>query len=57
MLRAYKNSLNYKSQKMLASTVQFSTTNQTPPERPRRPHPTRRRRWWYEKQDGPEPKK
>src|SRR3954469_25876167 len=30
-LRAYKNSHTFKSQKMLASTVQFSTTHQTPP--------------------------
>ncbi len=55
--RAYKNSsYTQKSQKMLASTVQFSTNNQTPPPRPRRTHPARRTRWWYEKQDGPEPR-
>jgi hypothetical protein len=45
-----------KSQKMLASTVQFSTYNQTPPIRPRRtrepPQGTRR----YEKQEGPDTK-
>ena len=41
---------------MLASTVQFSTYNQTPPPRPRRTQPTPRGNWWYEKQDGPEQK-
>ena len=42
--RAYKNSsYTQKSQKMLASTVQFSTNNQTPPTRPRRTHTPRRR--------------
>jgi hypothetical protein len=51
-VRAYKNSAN-QSQKMLASTVQFSTYDQTPPTRPRQtpdsPQGTRR----YEKQNGP----
>jgi hypothetical protein len=40
MRRAYTNSAN-QSQKMLASTVQFSTYNQKPPTRPhqtRNPH-------------------
>lgn len=55
MRRAYKNSY-VQSQKMLASTVQFSTYDQTPPTRPRRTHPTPRGRWWYEEQDGPEPR-
>jgi len=53
MRRAYKNSY-VQSQKMLASTVQFSTYDQTPPPRPRQtpdsPQGTRR----YEKQDGPD---
>ena len=55
MRRAYKNSAN-QSQKMLASTVQFSTYDQTPPPCPRQtpasPRGTRR----YEKQDGPDTK-
>jgi hypothetical protein len=37
MRRAYTNSAN-QSQKMLASTVQFSTTNQKPPTHPRQTH-------------------
>ena len=44
--RAYKNSY-VQSQKMLASTVQFSTYDQTPPNRPRRPTPPAER-WRYE---------
>ena len=39
VLRAYKNSPQTKSQKMLASTVQFSTYDQTPPTCPRQTHP------------------
>jgi hypothetical protein len=34
--------LSYRVKKMLASTVQFSTYDQTPPPRPRRTHPPRR---------------
>ena len=41
------------SQKMLASTVQFSTYNQTPPTRPRQTHPTPQGRQWYEEQESP----
>ena len=56
MLRAYTNSPHTRVRKMLASTVQFSTYNQTPPIRPRRtrepPQGTRR----YEKQEGPDTK-
>ena len=37
-MRAYKNSAN-QSQKMLASTVQFSTYDQTPATRPHQPAP------------------
>jgi len=52
-VRTYTNPV-LQSQKMLASTVQFSTYNQTPPARPRQtrdlPQETRR----YEKQDGPD---
>ena len=52
-MRAYTNPAN-QSQKMLASTVQFSTYDQTPPPRPRQtpdsPQGTRR----YEKQNGPD---
>ena len=39
MRRAYKNSY-VQSQKMLASTVQFSTYDQTPPTRPRQTRPS-----------------
>jgi hypothetical protein len=44
--------------KMLASTVQFSTYDQTPPTRPRRTQQHSRRStpqgsWWYEEQGGP----
>jgi len=39
-VRAYKNSHANKSQKMLASTVQFSTYDQTPITRPHQPRPT-----------------
>ena len=39
-VRAYKNSRQNKSQKMLASTVQFSTYDQTPATRPHHPAPT-----------------
>src|ERR687894_3131352 len=39
--------------KMLASTVQFSTYDQTPPPRPRRTRPTPQGSRWYEKQEGP----
>ena len=46
----------YKSQKMLASTVQFSTNNQTPPTTPPPDPPPPRGRRRYEKQDGPEPR-
>jgi hypothetical protein len=45
------------SQKMLASTVQFSTYDQTPITRPRRTQPTPRGNWWYEEQTGPDEKK
>src|SRR3954466_10684366 len=38
-VRAYKNSHANKSQKMLASTVQFSTYDQTPITRPHQPCP------------------
>jgi hypothetical protein len=42
-VRAYKNSPHKsKSQKMLASTVQFSTYDQTPVTRPHQPRPTHR---------------
>ena len=45
--------------KMLASTVQFSTYDQTPITRPRQTHPrpagaTPQGRWWYEMQTGPD---
>ena len=39
---------------MLASTVQFSTSNQTPATRPRQTQPARRRHRWYEEQTGPD---
>ena len=38
---------------MLASTVQFSTYDQTPVTRPRRTQPTPQEDWWYEMQTGP----
>ena len=46
---------------MLASTVQFSTYDQTPITRPRQTHhrsnrATPRGRWWYEMQTGPDTK-
>ena len=55
-MRAFKNSSQTKSQKMLASTVQFSTYNQTPATRPRQTHRLPRERQRYEMQTGPEPK-
>src|SRR6476661_589819 len=39
---------------MLASTVQFSTYNQTPATRPHRTQPTPRGHWRYEMQTGPD---
>ena len=39
---------------MLASTVQFSTYDQTPVTRPRRTQPAPQDSWWYEMQTGPE---
>src|SRR6185503_15513020 len=50
--RTYTNPV-LQSQKMLASTVQFSTYNQTPPTRPRQTHPTPQGRQWYEEQESP----
>src|SRR5687767_1652645 len=41
---------------MLASTVQFSTYDQTPATRPRRPRSAPRGDRWYEMQTGPEPR-
>jgi hypothetical protein len=41
---------------MLASTVQFSTYNQTPATRPRRTQHAPQGNWWYEMQTGPEQK-
>ena len=46
--------LKLQSQKMLASTVQFSTYDQTPVTRPRRTQPAPQDSWWYEMQTGPE---
>jgi hypothetical protein len=43
-----------KSQKMLASTVQFSTYDQTPVTRPHQTHPVHRREQRYEMQTGPD---
>ncbi len=54
-MRAYTNPQQIKSQKMLASTVQFSTTNQTPITRPHQPHTPTRGHERYEIQTGPEP--
>src|SRR3954452_273868 len=45
------------SQKMLASTVQFSTYDQTPATRPHRTQHTPRGSWRYEMQTGPAEKK
>ena len=53
MRRAYKNSY-VQSQKMLASTVQFSTYDQTPPTRPRQTHALPQEAQRYEKQEGPD---
>ena len=44
------------SQKMLASTVQFSTYDQTPVTRPRRTQPAPQDSRWYEMQTGPDTK-
>jgi hypothetical protein len=52
-VRAYKNPV-IRVLKMLASTVQFSTYDQTPPPRPRRTRNTPRGARRYEKQDGPD---
>src|SRR3954452_13277588 len=52
--KAGLHKLCYRVQKMLASTVQFSTYDRSPPTRPRRtrtPHRGPRR---YEEQDGPD---
>jgi hypothetical protein len=53
-VRAYKNSPTYKSLKMLASTVQFSTYDQTPITRPHQPRHTLGCRQRYEMQTGPD---
>ena len=52
-MRAYTNPV-LQSQKMLASTVQFSTYDQTPPPRPRQTHGLPRETRRYENQDGPD---
>ena len=51
--RTYTNPV-LQSQKMLASTVQFSTYDQTPPTRPRQTHALPQEAQRYEKQDGPD---
>jgi hypothetical protein len=51
-VRAYKNSAN-QSQKMLASTVQFSTYDQTPATRPHRTRALPQKTQRYEMQTGP----
>ncbi len=56
-MRAYTNPQQNKSQKMLASTVQFSTTNQTPVTRPHQTPTARTRTQRYEEQTGPDTKK
>ena len=51
-MRTYTNPV-LQSQKMLASTVQFSTYNQTPVTRPHRTHALPRETQRYEEQTGP----
>ena len=53
-MRAYKNSHTNKSQKMLASTVQFSTYDQTPITRPHQPRTLPQEIQRYEMQTGPD---
>ena len=53
-MRAYKNSPTYKSLKMLASTVQFSTYDQTPITRPHQPPELPQETKRYEMQTGPD---
>src|SRR3954453_9629675 len=52
-VRGYKNSAE-QSHKMLASTVQFSTYDQTPATRPHQTHPVHGRGQRYERQTGPD---